>query len=135
MADAYQVTMKIGNKTSASKVGRPTGDPTYPPNGSVSIAVMPPSSDSGRAADIHRTVRILIDYVRDNKSFSSAGSMAFVTTLDGGKAAVREEPIATNVLPGEIALMVTGSVRALGNRMDTENAHRQLLDWAIEKKH
>ncbi len=128
-----QATMLIGRKSAASAVVTASAAAGYPPANSVSIISLPTVAQAGQTADIYRAIMLVIDWVRDTRQFNSAGSSAFVTSLTGGKAGVLTRSIATDVVDGDFGLMVVGSVRNLGNRLDTETAHKQLLDWMREK--
>ncbi len=129
-----QATMTIGVKAGATAQTILTGAAGFPSFNEVSIIGIPVTADLGRLADIHRTIRLVIDYVRDNKLFFGNGSTGYLTSLDEGKAGIRNISIVTQAVDGDFGLMVNGAVKNLGNRLDTENAHRQLLDWMRENQ-
>ncbi len=129
---SVQAIMSIHDKRSASAASVASGEALYPASSEVSIVSMPAVADEHRLADIQRAVEICIDFARDTNQFGSSGSTSIVTSLNGGKAAIRVELIATNVVTGDIGIMITGSVRNKGSRNITEEAHKQLLDWMNE---
>jgi len=129
-----QATMTIGQKAGATAQAISTGTASYPSFDEVRIIGIPATNDSGRLADIHRTIRLVIDYVRDNKLFIGAGAAGYLTSLDAGKAGIRSISIATEAVTNDFGIMVNGAVKGRGNRLDTENAHRQLLDWMRENQ-
>lgn len=128
-----QATMKIGDKVDALAVSILSGEATYPGTDEVRIITILAAADEHRLADIQRAVMLCIDYARDNNIYTSSGSIAIVTNLNSGKAGVRREGIATNVVTGDVGLMVGGTVRNKGGRNITDDAHKQLLDWMNEQ--
>lgn len=127
-----RAVMNIGNKDGASAVNILTGNATYPGNNQVGIVTMLPPSDFHRLSDINRTVKQILDYIRDEDRMVTAASMSFVTTLSTGKNGIREEAVVANIVTGDIAVIVVGSQRSQGNNSIFEEANNQLLDWMRE---
>ena len=127
-----QATMTIGDKIGSTASTIATGGATYPGVNQVRIVTLVAVADEHRLADIQRTVKVLIDAARDNNVFRGSGSKAYTTTLNGGKEGIIAKAISADVVDGDIALMIVGTVSNKGNRNITEEAHIQLLDWMNE---
>ncbi len=129
-----QSTMTIGDKKAAIAVTQSPGGAFFPTTNNISIISLAIATDEHRLGEIHRAIGYCIDYARDNNLFSNTTltDLAVITTLNGGKAAVRTELIAADVVLGEVGIMLGTAVRVRGATNITENAHRQLLDWARE---
>ena len=127
-----QATMTIGDKKGASFAVVASGGATYPAINQVSIVSILDGDDAERYADIERAHQICMDYAKENNLFNSAGSIAIVTTLDGGKEAVTTKNLAADVVTGDVGLMVVGSQRNKGYSNIQHEAYIQLIDAARE---
>ena len=127
-----EASMTIGTKTSAVAAVVASGAAVFPAAGKVGIVSILPAADTGRIGEVQRAINHCIDYARDNNLFRSATSIAVVTTLNGGKVAVRTETLSTNVVTNDVGIMILGAVRDGGDTNIVENAHQQLLDFMNE---
>ncbi len=129
-----QASMTIEQKPKAVAIN--LGEPglgTFPIAGDVSIISLPAILDEHRLADIQRAVVICLDFARDNNLFTSAVSVAVLTTLNGGKNTVRTETLASAAVTGDVGLLIVGTVRAVGDTHIVDGAHKQLLQFMREE--
>ena len=129
-----QATMAIGDKAKAFAINLAEGGlGTFPAANQVSIISLPATADAHRLADIQRAVVICLDFARDNNLFISAVSVAVLTTLNGGKVAVRTEALASAAIIDDVGILIVGSVRDGGDTNIVDNAHKQLLQFMREE--
>jgi len=122
----------IGDKKGRTYAVVASGAALYPNFGEVSIVSILPAPDLHRSGEVQRAIMYCLEYARDNDLYTSAGSISVVTSLDGGKSAVRTEAIAANVVTNDVGIMITGSTRNDGGTNITYEAHRQLIDGSRE---
>jgi len=125
-----QATMFIGDKQGATSVATDTAAVVFPPLEAVSIAVILAPADNHRLLEVYNRVRKLLDYARDNNLFVGAGAIAIITSLSG---IYRTEAIASNVVTGDIAIMIQGAIKNRGYTNIIDAAHRQLLNAMREE--
>ncbi len=128
-----QSTMTIGDKQGSAAVTVASGAATFPSTFQVRIVSILPAADLHRLADIQRAVQICIDYARDNNLYTGGASIYVVTTLSGGKVAIRTGAVASAVVTNDVGIMVNNFESAKGARNIMDNAHKQLLDWMNEQ--
>lgn len=123
-----QADMVPGNKPSAVISAFIVGAANYPAPEQVSIIASPVAGQGHRRADAERAIDLCINYARDNNLFTTPGSLCVVTTLDGGKDAIAEISVISDVPAEAFGLAITGTVRGGGDTNIIENAHRQLIE-------
>ncbi len=122
----------IDNKSSRTYSTVASGAAVYPNFSEVSIVSILPAPDLHRSGEVQRAIMYCLEYARDNNLYNLAGSISVVTTLDGGKNAVRTESIAANIVTGDVGIMIIGSTRNEGDTSFVYEAHRQLIDGSRE---
>jgi len=127
-----QAFQYIGDKKSRTYAVVASGAALYPNLGEVSIVSILPVPDLHRSGEVQRAVMYCLEYARDNDLYNSSTSISVVTTLDGGKSAVRTETVAANVVTNDVGIMIVGSTRSEGGTNINYEAHRQLIDGSRE---
>lgn len=127
-----QSTMTISEKISSVAATIATALFTFPAAGEVRIATVLPAADLHRLAEVQRCIMYCLEYARDNNLYTSAVSIAVVTTLGDGKSGVREETVVANVVTDDVGILIVGTVRDDGGNLINYEAHKQLLDWLNE---
>ncbi len=128
-----QAIMTIGDKKGSVVNTVATAAAVFPSTFEVSIVSILPTADLHRLADIQRAVKLCIDYARDNNLYGGGSQLYVVTTLNGGKAAIRSNNVANEVVTNDVGIMLNTFEIAKGSRNIMDNAHRQLLDWMNEQ--
>lgn len=123
-----QATMPISGKKNATVATIISGGATYPPVGNVRIVSL---AEDHRAMETREGIIDCINYARDNDLHTSAGSVAIVVDINGRRQ-IQVVAIASNVVDGQVGIMLVGQERSKGKTMILDNAHRQLLDWVSE---
>ncbi len=127
-----QATMTIVDKETSIAATVASGAATFPFTDQISIVSILPTADLHRLADVQRAVEICIDYARDNNLYVGTSQIYVVTTLDGGRNAVRTNNVATEVVTNDVGIMINNFEIQKGSRNIMDNAHKQLLDWMNE---
>ncbi len=104
----------------------------YPGANEISVVTMLPAADVERSLEINNTLQDVLNFIRDNNVLVGAGSVAVVTTLAGGRTAIRTEALAASVVTGDLGIMIVGSERAKGSRNYFFEAHIQIIDFLRE---
>lgn len=131
----YKTEIIIGqskHQAITSAVG--SGAVTSPPSRGIAIVSMLDASNSHRENEVKNTLIDLINYVRENNLYQGNGLGIFKTTLEGGRNGIVQDDIASQIVTGEVAIMVNGVLMDLGeNTTVIESRFKQLIDVARER--
>ena len=129
-----QIDTPVNNKKGSTATTVASGAASFPTGQVVSLISFPVTGDEYRAADIQRQIENCINYAFENEIMEGAPAtaIAVVTSLDGGKASIRTETTITNVITGDVGILISASVRSANEHLQIRDAYKQALDWANE---
>jgi hypothetical protein len=110
-----------------------SGAVTSPVPFSIAIVTMLEGADINRLEEIQDALIGCIEYARENALFVGSGTTSFITTLSGGKRATIVEGVASNIVTGQLGIMIHGTVRNQNKTGILETAYKQLIDFMREQ--
>lgn len=111
-----------------------TGEAVSPTTGHIAIYTDITAADAHRALEIQEKLRTLFNRaMEENYRRPSSGAIYWAVPIDGSKADIHVLGIISNLLPGEVAIGMSGNVRG-GSRGSTilNAAYKRVLEWMNE---
>jgi hypothetical protein len=111
-----------------------SGEVTSPASGaSIAIVSILEGADTQRFADIERSITRCYEYLREKNLYNSAGALAIVMNINDAKRDVIERGIMSNIVTGDVGVLITGTTRERGRTLIVESAFRQIIEFVRQE--